>query len=72
MPYAINSTCTKCGACLSECPTDSIYEGKAQFYIDADTCADHAACLNVCPVNAIFALTDGKTAADEALEDEEE
>ena len=53
MPYLINKACTKCGACLPECPTGSIVEGKDQYFIDADTCADHAACVNVCPVNAI-------------------
>lgn len=53
MTYVINKACTKCGACLPECPTGSIVEGKTQFYIDADTCADHASCVNVCPVEAI-------------------
>jgi ferredoxin len=53
MAYVISKACTKCGACLPECPTGSIVEGKTQFFIDADTCADHAACVNVCPVNAI-------------------
>lgn len=54
MPYLINSSCTKCGACLTECPTDSIAEGTDKYYIDTDTCADHAACVSVCPVNAII------------------
>lgn len=58
MPHVISKACTKCGACLPECPSNSIYEGKTQFYIDSDTCADHAACVNVCPVNAISALAD--------------
>jgi ferredoxin len=53
MPYVINKNCTKCGACLPECPTGSILEGANQFFIDADTCADHTACVAVCPVNAI-------------------
>jgi ferredoxin len=56
MAYTINSACTKCGACITECPTNSITEGKAQYHIDADTCQDHAACVNVCPVNAITPL----------------
>ena len=51
--YWINKACTKCGACLPECPTGSIVAGKDQFHIDSDTCADHAACAAVCPVNAI-------------------
>jgi ferredoxin len=53
MAYVISKACTKCGACLSECPTGSIVEGKAQFYIDRDTCMDHATCVSVCPVDAI-------------------
>ncbi|HAR41307.1 MAG TPA: ferredoxin [Bdellovibrionales bacterium] len=53
MSHMISKACTKCGACITECPTGSIVEGKNQYYIDADTCADHAACLNVCPVEAI-------------------
>jgi ferredoxin len=58
MPYQISKACTKCGACLPECPSGSIVEGKTQFYIDADTCAEHLACVNVCPVNAISKIRD--------------
>src|SRR5690606_1597051 len=53
MPYFISKACTKCGACITECPTGSIIEGKEKFLIDADTCAEHAACVAVCPVDAI-------------------
>ena len=53
MAHLITKACTKCGACITECPTASIIEGKAQYLIDTDTCADHAACVAVCPVNAI-------------------
>ena len=53
MPYLISKACTKCAACLSECPTGSIIEGKDKYYIDTDTCDDHAACVAVCPVDAI-------------------
>ncbi|MGK5085956.1 4Fe-4S dicluster domain-containing protein [Bdellovibrionota bacterium FG-2] len=55
MAHMINKACTKCGACLLECPTASIIEGAEQFFIDSDTCADHLACVNVCPVDAIVA-----------------
>ena len=54
MPYMITKACTRCEACLKECPTGSISEGKSQFFIDADTCAEHAACFAVCPVDAII------------------
>ena len=70
MAHMILKTCTRCAACLYECPTSSIIEGKNQFYIDADTCADHAACAVVCPVDAIVPMPgrDG----DDASSDEEE
>jgi ferredoxin len=60
MPHRISRACTKCGACLSECPTDAILEGNTQFYIDADICADHKACVAVCPVDAIHPIPDGE------------
>jgi len=53
MPYFISKACTKCGACLPECPTASIIEGKTRFHIDTDTCAEHTSCVSVCPVDAI-------------------
>lgn len=53
MAYVISKACTKCGACITECPTGSITEGRSQYFIDADSCGEHAACVNVCPVNAI-------------------
>lgn len=72
MAYVISKACTKCGACLSECPTGSITEGTEQYYIDADTCADHAACVAVCPVEAIAALkTEAGSKSQSALEEEE-
>jgi ferredoxin len=66
MAYMINKSCTKCGACLPECPTGAISEGKTQFFIDSDACADHKACVNVCPVDAISKF------ADSSREEEEE
>lgn len=69
MAHMILKTCTRCSACLFECPSGSIIEGKNQFYIDADTCADHASCVVVCPVDAIVPLParegDGSTAEHE-------
>jgi ferredoxin len=72
MAYLISKACTKCGACLTECPTGSISEGKNQFYIDSDTCADHAACVNVCPVNAITKLGDSPILLKSQHQSEEE
>lgn len=73
MAHLISNACTRCGACLPECPTASIIEGKTQYYIDADTCDDHASCVKVCPVNAIALrpkLTQTKRAAAGEVEDE--
>jgi NAD-dependent dihydropyrimidine dehydrogenase PreA subunit len=79
MAYVISKACTKCGACLPECPTGSIAEGKSQYHIDSDSCADHAACVNVCPVNAIsrlvetpLAIKNLNAAVSEEEEEEEE
>jgi ferredoxin len=55
-----NKACTKCGACLIECPTGSILEAKDQYIIDTDTCDNHAACVAVCPVNAITLVVETK------------
>lgn len=61
MAHVIDKSCTKCGACLFECPTASIIEGKDIYVIDADTCRDHGSCVAVCPVDAIkpIAKADG-------------
>ena len=69
MAYLISKACTKCGACLIECPTGSILEGKVQYYIDADTCANHAACVSVCPVNAISLIPPKATSQKEGEEE---
>jgi NAD-dependent dihydropyrimidine dehydrogenase PreA subunit len=53
MAYFINpDECTACGACMDECPSDSISAG--DFYtIDPETCTDCNACADVCPVECI-------------------
>lgn len=53
MPHKILPSCTRCGACLPECPTEAIIDGVKQFFIDTDFCGDHANCVKVCPVAAI-------------------
>lgn len=72
MAYRISNACTKCGACLPECPTGAIVAGRTQYHIDADTCADHAACVSVCPVDAISLLPAPKFATSRADNEEEE
>jgi NAD-dependent dihydropyrimidine dehydrogenase PreA subunit len=44
--------CTACGACMDECPSESISEGDV-YSIDPETCTDCGACADVCPVEAI-------------------
>jgi NAD-dependent dihydropyrimidine dehydrogenase PreA subunit len=53
MAYVIDDTCTNCGACEPECPTEAISEKGDKRVIDADKCIDCGACEAVCPVEAI-------------------
>ena len=57
MTYVIVEPCigTKDASCVAVCPVDCIYEGEAQYYINADECIDCGACEPECPVSAIFA-----------------
>lgn len=58
MAMTINDDCIECGACLAECPTDSITEG-TPYVINAATCVECAGhydspqCEAVCPVSCI-------------------
>jgi ferredoxin len=60
MAMKITEDCIACGACLPECPTESITEGDGITYvIDAATCVeceghfDEPQCVSVCPVECI-------------------
>lgn len=59
MAMKITEECIACGACLPECPTNSIAEGNPVYTIDAATCvecighADSPKCVAVCPVECI-------------------
>jgi NAD-dependent dihydropyrimidine dehydrogenase PreA subunit len=44
----------KDAACVDTCPSDCIYEGEDQYYINPDECIDCGACEYECPVEAIF------------------
>ncbi len=58
MAMMILDDCIACGACLTECPTESISEGDI-YIIDPDTCVeceghfDEPQCVSVCPVDCI-------------------
>jgi ferredoxin len=60
MAMKINEECIACGACIPECPTESISEGDGVLYvIDQATCVeceghyDSPKCVSVCPVECI-------------------
>ncbi len=58
MTMKILDDCIECGACLPECPTESITEG-SPYVINQDTCVecegyhDSPQCVSVCPVECI-------------------
>ena len=51
-PYPIaNDTCTKCGTCASECPTDAISFENPQG-VNSELCIGCMRCVSVCPMEA--------------------
>ena len=40
MAMKINEDCISCGACVPECPTESITEGDTIYVINAATCVE--------------------------------
>ncbi len=59
MAMKITDECIACGACLPECPTESITEDTPIYLINAETCVecvghfDSPQCVDVCPVDSI-------------------
>ena len=58
MAMTITDECIACGACLTECPTNSISEGDV-YVIDQATCVEceghynSPQCAAVCPVECV-------------------
>jgi ferredoxin len=56
MALKITDECIACGACVPECPTNSITEDSPVYVINAETCVecvghfDSPQCQAVCPV----------------------
>jgi ferredoxin len=54
MPAKIDKdTCTGCGNCVDECPSDAIQMADEKAVVDEGGCIDCAACVDVCPTEAI-------------------
>ena len=59
MAMKITDECIACGACLPECPTESITEDTPIYIISAESCVecvghfDSPQCKDVCPVDCI-------------------
>ena len=53
MAYVISDKCTKCGNCVSVCPSEAISEKEERCAIDPDVCVDCGLCADECPVQAI-------------------
>ncbi len=60
MAMKITDECIACGACVPECPTESITEDVPVYVINQDTCVeceghhDSPQCVSVCPVECII------------------
>ncbi|MDD5369458.1 MAG: 4Fe-4S binding protein [Anaerolineaceae bacterium] len=58
MSMKITDECIECGACVVECPTESITEG-SPYVVNQATCVecvghfDSPQCASVCPVECI-------------------
>jgi len=65
MALKINGHCVNCYACISVCPTESIFMAKKHFAINPKTCTEcdgsFAApqCASICPIECAIVDHDG-------------
>ena len=54
MPAVVDEDCcVGCGACVDECPAESIKMVDDIAKVDVDTCVDCGACVDACPSDCI-------------------
>ena len=54
MPAKVDpETCTGCGDCIDECPTEAIVMQDDKAVVNEDECIDCGACVDVCPTESI-------------------
>lgn len=73
MALMINSDCTACDACPSECPNEAIAVGSPAYVIDALRCTecvgaeDEPQCQVVCPADCIVPNPDFAESREELM-----
>ena len=62
MTMKITEDCIACGACVPECPTESVRAGDDIYQIDPETCVeclghfDEPKCVEMCPIDCIVPI----------------
>ena len=53
MPWIDKDTCTSCGACIEECPVETIFMNDDEAEINMDNCIRCGQCHQICPEGAV-------------------